>query len=106
MYNILNPNRFDKSPFQYARMAYLAGRIDENFRKYADARQQAPGRLDSSHLLMKILTSLSVPFNGDLQEYMTKVDVSMRSLNSSLGITSSANNGGLHTEGVFYNGCP
>lgn len=106
MYNILNPNRFDKSPFQYARMTYLAGRIDENFRKYADGRQQAPGRLDSSHLLMKILSSLSVPFNGDLQEYMVKVDVAMRGVNSSLGITSSANNGGLHTEGVFYQGCP
>jgi hypothetical protein len=106
MYDILNPTSFSKSPFQYARMAYLTGRVDENFQKYVDTRRQAPGRLDSAHLLMKILSSLTVKFTGDLFSYMRDVDVAARSICSSLGITTSYNAGGMFTEGLFYPECP
>lgn len=106
MYDILTPTRFSRSPFQFARMTYLKSRVDENLQKYIETRQQAPGRLDSAHLLMKLLTSLSVRFDGDLFSYMREVDVAARSLCSSLDITTSANNGGIFTEGLFYPGCP
>jgi len=107
MYQLFNRvNSFDNSPFQFAKMSYLRSRIDENYRSLIALRDGSTGRLDSSHLLMTILISLSVKFNGDLIDYMSRVEIQAKSICSSLGITSSFSKGRLFTESVFYPGCP
>lgn len=106
MYQILNPTgRFDRSPFQYARMTYLKSKVNENMTRYIEARRAAPGRVDSSHLLAKILMSLNSRFEGDLVRYIASVENEVKSLCSSLGIASSFSKTGIFTEGVFYPGC-
>lgn len=107
MYQIFNRvNTFDNSPFQYARMDYLKSRVDENYQRLVSARKMSTGRLDSSHLLMKLLGSLSVKFTGDLVRYMDQVEDVSKSLCSSLGITASFNKGRVFTDSGFYPSCP
>lgn len=107
MHQLLNrTTRFENSVFQFPRMDYLRGRVVENFQKYAVERNSYQGRVDSSHLLSKILLSLNVEFTGDLVRYMSDCAISARRMVSGLGMSSSFNNGGLFTEGVFYPGCP
>lgn len=107
MYQILNPTgRFDRSPFHYARMDYLKGRVEENLAKYREVRRVIPGRMDSSHLLMKILLNLAVPFSGDLTRYMAECEGAAKRLCSGLGISSSFSKGDVFTEGLFYPECP
>lgn len=99
-------NRFDNTPYAYARMDYLRGRIDENFQKLVHARRLSTGRLDSSHILRTILISLAVSFNGDLQSYVRDVEVAARRLVQGLGITTPTSTGRLHLESHFYSDCP
>lgn len=99
-------NGFDDSPFQYARMSYLKGRVDENLTKYVELRQNVAGRLNSNHLLMKLLYAIStVPFNGDLLTYIDRVTSDCERICGGLGITSSYSRGRIHKEGHFYAGC-
>jgi len=97
--------RFDRSPFHYARMAYLKAKAAENMTRYIEARRLTPGRVDSSHLLSKILLNITTKFDGDLVRYMVAVDQEAKRMVSSLGMTSSTSKGGIFQEGVFYN-CP
>lgn len=107
MYNLFSRrNRFDDSPFQFARMEYLKSRIDQNYQSLATLRESYAGRLDSSHLLIKLLMNLNVEFSGDLISYMESVDLAAKRLCSMLGITSSFSRGAMFTEGVFYPDCP
>ena len=107
MYNILNPvNRFDASAFQFAKMTYVRQRVDENYQKYLHERNHRPGRVDSSHLLFKILLSLNTPFEGDMMQYMDRVDAAARQIVPTIGMTSSFSKGRLYTEGLFYDRCP
>lgn len=107
MYQLLNrTTRFENSPFQFPRMDYLRGRVSENYKKYVTERNSYPGRVDSSHLLSKILLNLNVEFTGDLVKYMTDCEIAARRMCSGLGIASSFSKGTLFTEGVFYPGCP
>ena len=99
-------NRFDNSPFLYARMDYLRDRVSENYQKLVDQRKWGTGRLDSSHLLRAILSGLAVEFKGDLQEYIQRVGGAERRVVPGLGLTSSYSRGRLFTEGVFYSECP
>lgn len=99
-------NRFDNSPFQYARMDYLRDRVGENYKKLVDQRRWSTGRLDSSHLLRAILLGLAVEFKGDLQQYIQAVGSAERRIVPGLGMTSTYSRGRLFTEGVFYNDCP
>lgn len=106
MYQILNPSGFvDKSPYQFARMDWLKQRVDENYQKLVELRKQYSGRLDSQHLLMKILQNLNVEFDGDLDGYMSRCENAARRLCGVLGISSSFSKGKLFEEGVFYPGC-
>lgn len=97
--------RFDRSPFHYARMAYLKAKTAENMNRYIEARRLTPGRVDSSHLLAKILLNITTTFDGDLVRYMVSVDQEAKRMVSSLGMTSSTSKGSIFQEGVFYN-CP
>jgi len=107
MYQLLNrTTRFENSPFAFPRMDYLRGRVNENYQRYVTERTSYPGRVDSSHLLSKILISLNVEFSGDLVKYMSDCEISARRMCSGLGIASSFSKGTLFTEGVFYPGCP
>lgn len=107
MYNILNPKGvFDASPFQFAKMTYLRQRVDENYQKYVTERAALPGRVDSSHLLFKILNSITVRFDGDMIKYMDRVAAAATQLVPTLKLTSSYSKGTLFTESLFYDGCP
>lgn len=107
MYQLLNrTTRFENSPFQFPRMDYLRGRVSENYKKYVTERGSYPGRVDSSHLLAKILLNLNVEFTGDLVKYMADCEIAARRMCSGLGIAASFSKGTLFTEGVFYPGCP
>jgi len=107
MYQLFNPSNFtDRSPFQYARMGYLREQVDLNYQRLIQQRSTSTGRLDSSHLLMKLLISLTVEFNGDLVSYMSKVEVNAKNICSSLDITSSFSKGRIFTDSNFYPGCP
>lgn len=107
MYQLFTPNNFtDRSPFQYARMTYLKGRVDENYQKLVAMRKISTGRIESSHLLMKLLISLNVEFTGDLIGYMSRVETFAQSICSSLGITASFSKGRVFTDSGFYPGCP
>jgi len=97
--------RFDRSPFHYARMAYLKAKADENMGRYIETRRATPGRVDSSHLLSKILLNINSKFDGDLVRYMVSVDQEAKRMVSSLGMTSSTSKGGIFKESVFYS-CP
>lgn len=99
-------NGFDDSPFQYARMTYLRGRVDENLGKYVALRQQVAGRLNSHHILVKLLYTLTTEFKGDLLSYIDRVTSDCERICGTLGITSSYSRGRLHKEGHFYPGCP
>lgn len=107
MYQLLNRHtQFDNSPFVFSRMDYLRGRVRENYQKYVTERTQYQGRVDSSHLLSKILLNINVDFTGDLMRYMSDCEVAARRLCSGLGIASSFSKGELFTEGLFYPECP
>lgn len=107
MYNILNPkNVFDASPFQFAKMTYLRQRVEENYQKLTHERALLPGRVDSSHLLFKIINSLAVVFDGDMIKYMERCEGAALRIVPTLKITSSFSKGRLFTESVFYDGCP
>lgn len=99
-------NGFDDSPFQYARMTYLQDRVAENLKKYTDLRKGISGRINSSHLLMKLLSALTTEFRGDLLTYIERVTTDCERICGTLGITSSYSRGRIHTEGHFYDGCP
>lgn len=106
MHTSFNPvNVFDASPFQYARMTYLSGRVDENLAKVEALRNLSTGRMASNHLLMRILASLTTPFKGDLFTYIDAVEQDCERICSGQGITTSYSRGRLHNEGHFYNGC-
>ena len=107
MYNILNPsNRFDASPFQFAKMTYLRQRVEENYQKYVTERALLPGRVDSSHLLFKIINTLAVEFDGDMVKYMERCEAAAGRIVPTLKMTASFSKGRLFTESVFYEGCP
>lgn len=107
MYNILNPkNTFDASAFQFAKMTYLHQRVDENYQKLIAERALLPGRVNSSHLLFKILSALAVPFDGDMPKYMQQCEAAETRVVPTLKMTASYSKGRLFTEGVFYSDCP
>lgn len=99
-------NGFDASPFQYARMTYLQGRVAENLKKYTDLRSTIAGRLNSSHLLMKLLSLLTTEFRGDMLSYIDRVTSDCERICGTLGITSPYSRGRIHKEGHFYDNCP
>lgn len=107
MYNILNPkNRFDASAFQFAKMVYLRQRVEENYQKYVEERALLPGRVDSSHLLFKIINSLAVEFDGDMVKYLERCEGAATRIVPTLKMTASFSKGRLFTESLFYEGCP
>lgn len=107
MYRLLNrTTRFDATAFKYPRMEWLAGRLEDNFKKLVSSREFLPVRVDSNHLLFKIIKVIDIPFTGDLFKYMSDVDAFTRTILGGLGIVSSFSRGRLFTEGVFYPGCP
>lgn len=109
MYQIFNRvGRFDNSPFQFgkANSTMVQEKVKENYDRYVNLRNGFAGRLDSNHLLIKILSSITAEFNGDLFNYMSAVENNAIRLCEGLGITSSFSRGRLMTEGHFYPGCP
>lgn len=79
----------------------------ENVNKYISLRESISGRVDSSHLLIKLLINLNTRFDGDLFRYAADVEAgAAKRICGILGITSSFSKGKLFTEGVFYQGCP
>jgi len=107
MYQLYRRQNFaDDSPFQFARMTWLTDRIKDNFKRYLDLRATSTGRMDSSHLLSKILLNLNVEFKGDLDRYVQGCETAAKRLCGPLGLTSASSKGRLWTQGVFYPGCP
>lgn len=107
MYRILNRvSRFDNSVFSYPRMEWLTQRLTSNLQRVHDTRTSIPGRVESNHLLFKILNAINIPFTGDLVKYMADVDSYCKVICQGMGIVSSFSRGKLFTEGLFYPGCP
>lgn len=109
MHQIFNRvGRFDNSPFQFGKSNFSMSveKITENYERYVALRSEFSGRLDSNHLLIKILSGLAVEFNGDLFSYISAVESAAVRLCEGLGIASSFSRGKLMTEGHFYPGCP
>src|SRR5690606_15764188 len=84
---------------------YLKGRVTENFEKLLTLRQDFTGRLESSHLLFKILTNLNVSFNGDLSDYIESCEREVKRLAGGLGLVTSYSKGREFTDYQFYDGC-
>lgn len=107
MYQLYHRTNFTAdSPFQYARMSWLRDRCATNLAKLVDLRKTSQGRMDSSHLLFKILMNLNVEFKGNLESYMESCDTAAKRLVGGLGMTSATSKGRMFTQGVFYPGCP
>lgn len=103
MFTLFNASNLgiDKSPFQYYKLKFIKKRIQDNLINYRDYKRKYSSRVDSNHLLIRLLTSLPVEFNGDLFEYMAKIDSKTRSIAGINGLTSPLTKGDIF-EGVFY----
>lgn len=106
MYQHFTPiDRFDRSPLQFFRINWLRERIRDVYETYMEYKRVNQGRVDSDHLLIKILTNITVPFNGDLIDYIDKVESQTRRIVGVLGITTNSTRGDLFTN-VFYKDIP
>ena len=80
---------------------YVWGVVAEQVARYREYRYVTPGYIPSDHLLLRILNSLNVEFDGDLMGYQVKVAAQCSRLAGTMGLTSGAHHGRLH-KGHFY----
>lgn len=106
MNNVLSKtNTFDRSPLIFGRFNYARTRVLENVARYHEVRANQPGRIASDHLFISLLMNLNVPFGGDIEEYMSKVDAVTRRLVTAMGLVTPYSKGDLFNEGIVYPKC-
>ena len=93
----------DKSPLLFYKSNWLKGRVRSNYQSYLKLKSEYPLRLDSNHLLIALLSSLTSTFHGDLIDYTGKVENEVRRLAGVFKLTTAAVKGKVH-ESVIYNG--
>lgn len=75
--------------------------LNENLDKALDYYHRASQAVGSSHLLVRLITALGVPYTQDISRYYANVRESCLSTTKIIGLTSSINKGSLF-RGVFY----
>lgn len=104
MYYHLSPkDQTDRSPLKFYKIDWLRGRVQDLYSTYMDYKRSNMTRIDSNHLLIKLLTNITTPFDGDLISYTSKVESEVRRISGPLKLTSATVRGDLF-EGVFYKG--
>lgn len=105
MIRFLSPvSKFDRSPLQFQMLNQITTHLASAYENYVSYNIKSINRLDSNHLLFKILTLVSsVPFKGDLLEYVEDVNDYITKRAGQLDLTTHANKGKVHKK-VFYNG--
>ena len=105
MMRYLSPvSTMDRSPFKYQMLNQPKKYLSDTYDKYLQYTSENMYRVDSNHLLMKILTlATSVPFTGDLFGYVEAVNDYVIPKARQLDLTTHASAGKLH-RGVFYKG--
>lgn len=83
-------------------LGYVRDVVLDQVARYAEYRYQTPGYIKSDHLLLKILNSINVEFDGDLLSYQNKVAAQVNRLTGSMGMCNSAHHGRVFDKGVFY----
>lgn len=91
----------DRSPLRYYKMNFLRARVRDTFEHYMDYKRSNPVRINSNHLVFRLLQSLNVQFDGDLFNYMSKVESKVKSLGTVNKLTSPFSKGDIH-DSVFY----
>lgn len=81
---------------------YVKNVVSEQVSRYKEYRLQTPGYIESNHLLLKILNSLMVDFDGDLMSYQNRVAAQVNRLSGSMGLSNSAHHGRVFDKGTFY----
>lgn len=93
----------DSSPLLFYKTTWLQERVKSNYLAYLNYKKEYPLRIDSNHLLISLLASLTTTFHGDLIEYTSKVEEEVRRLAGAFKLTTASVKGKVH-EGVFYKG--
>lgn len=102
MFQFLYPkSRFDQSPLQFQKADWLRTRLHQLYTTYIEYKRTNLGRVASNHLLMDILNSLTVPFEGDLIKYIDQVEQISKRLAGTFRLTTSAVRGDVFLD-VFY----
>lgn len=76
--------------------------LDDQVARYKEYRRQTPGYIKSDHLLLKILNSLMVEFDGDLMTYHQRVSGIVNRLAGSMGLSNASHHGRVFDKGYFY----
>lgn len=83
--------------FDYTRR-YL---MEDQMVRYKDYRRANPGYIKSNHLIIRILDSINVQFDGDFLDYYNKVNAQVGRMAGQMGIATSAHHG-RPMDGTFY----
>ncbi len=102
LFNGVNLN--DKALFKYSNMYFMENRVFDYYNRYKDDRKINTGRVESSHVLISLLSAMNVSFNGNLHEFISKSAEKALQLSRTVGLTTNYNTGKLF-EGTLYPGC-
>lgn len=83
-------------------LGYVRKVVLDQVARYKEYRYQTAGYIKSDHLLLKILNSITVDFDGDLLSYQNKVASQVNRLSGSMGLCNSAHHGKVFDKGTFY----
>lgn len=76
--------------------------MGEQVARYQEYRRVTPGIIKSDHLLLRILNSLNIEFDGDLFGYYNRVASQVGRLTGSMGMANSSFHGKVFDKGTFY----
>lgn len=94
-----------RSLYTYPRRGYINDKLTENINKYRDYRSHQIGRINSNHLLYKLITALRSGAVTNPIDSSTGFDKLVYQVASSLDITTPFNRGSVFTNSVFYPDC-
>lgn len=103
MYTLLN-NTPVISRVDYANLSLDYGRKElvRDAQAWITYRRNNPDAVPSDHLLVRILQTLNLSFDGNLDIYKGRVEQRAQQFTGVMGLSSGYYKGRLHTPGVFY----
>lgn len=92
-----------KSLYHFPRMTYLREQMAINVGRLTELRRKFPRPIKNTHPLSRLLSSLTTPFEGNLDLYRSGVEREMGRVTGLLGMSSSQHHGsGYVADDLFY----
>lgn len=85
-----------------SQMRYVRERIQSNCERLTDYYQNSGGWVNSRHILIRLLSNLTVPMHTPTELYYEYVLDNYDTAGRSLGVTTAINKGAVHLNGSFY----